>query len=47
MAKGLEFKLDAIMNAFASLLHEIAEIKAVMAGLHNNGASRVVQPRIH
>ena len=47
MAENLESKLDTIMNTLVTLSHRTAEIEGVMAGLHNNGASGIAQPRIH
>ena len=47
MAESLESKLDAIMNALASLSHETAEIEGVMAGLHNDGAFGIAPSRIY
>ena len=47
MAEGLESRLDAIMNALATLSHRTAEIEGVMAGLHNDGASGVAQSKFH
>ena len=43
MAENLDSKLDAIMNALASLSHRTAEIEGVMVGFHNDGAS-VIEP---
>ena len=47
MAESLESKLDAIMNALATLSHRTAEIEGVMAGLHNDGALGIAQARVH
>ena len=47
MAKNLEFKLDAIMSALATLLQGTAEIERLMARLHNDGAPGIAQSRIH
>ena len=46
MAETLESKLDAIMSALAALSHRQAEMEGVMAGLHNDGASRIAPSRI-
>ena len=47
MAESLESKLDAIMNALATLSHRTAEIEGIMAGLHKGGTSEIAQSRIH
>ena len=47
MAESLESKLDAIMNALASLSHRTAEIEGVMAGLHSDGAPGIAPSRIY
>jgi hypothetical protein len=47
MAQSLESKLDAIMNALASLSHRTAEIEKVMAGLHSDGASGIAPSRVY
>jgi len=47
MAENLESKLDAIMNALASLSHRTAEIEGVIVGLHNNGASGIVPSKAY
>ena len=47
MAESLESKVDAIMNALASLSHRTAGIEGVMAGLHNDGASRIAPSRVY
>ena len=43
MTKSLDFKMDVIMNIFASLSHRFTDIEGVTAGLHNDGAS-VITP---
>jgi hypothetical protein len=47
MAESLDSKLDAIMNALASLSHRTAEIEGVMAGLHSDGASVIAPSRVY
>ena len=47
MAESLESKLDAIMNALATLSHRTAEIKGVIAGLHNGGTFEIAQSEVH
>lgn len=47
MTESSESKLDAIMNALATLSHRTAEIEGVIARLHNDGASGVAQSRVH
>jgi len=47
MAESLESKLDAIMNALASLSHRTAEIEGVMAGLHNDRASGIAPSKAY
>ena len=43
MAWSLDFKLDVIINALASLSHRTTKIEGVMAELHNNG-TYVIEP---
>ncbi len=47
MAESFESKLDAIMNALATLSHRTAEIEGVMARLHNDRASVTTQSKGH
>ena len=47
MAENLESKLDAIINPPATLSYRTAKIEGIMVKLHNNGAPRIAQPRIH
>lgn len=47
MTESSESKLDAIMNALATLSQRTAEIEGVVARLHNDGASGIAQPRVH
>jgi Retrotransposon gag protein len=47
MTESSESKLDAIMNALATLSQRIAEIEGVMARLHNDGASVIAQAGVH
>ena len=47
MAENLESKSDAIMSVLATLSPRTTKIEGVMAGLHNDGAPGIAQPRIH
>lgn len=47
MTESSESKLDAIMNALATLSQRTAEIEGVVARIHNDGASGIAQSRVH
>ena len=41
MIESKKFELDAIINAIATLLNIIIEIKRVIARIHNDGAFKI------
>ena len=47
MTESAESKLDTIMNTLAALPQRTMEIEGVIARLHNDGMSRIVQPKDH
>lgn len=47
MTESSESKLDAIMNALATLSQRTAEIEGVVARLHNDGVSGIAQSKLH
>ena len=47
MVENLDFKLDTIKNALASLSHRTVQIEEVMTCFHNNGASIITPFRAY